>query len=655
MRFGFTAKTYLVASFFSCYFYLHHVIVKDGRYEGATLIDIDDSAPCCGSSCEKASIKELQLCNKINQYKDMLKRAKKTVRDLENEIESATEKTKNEGSNDVHETDLPFKQSMGICSLLPSTPFTTSSLWQKFLPEIINASRNPDLPEMQTKENEEKIIVLLKEILSPPRMRRSVRHIPTFNHDGIKNILNIVYNRIKNPDQFPPLRIAVFGGSVTIGRNCLGKPEFHNLSCAWPRRFELLVNQILGQDVVRVYNLGVGGTNSDTGTRMLKYWMYPEDLKESGPDVIINSYSTNDSVPPWNVTKDLDLIDVILDQSRDRLQNFVREALQSRPCGTPPFIVHVDDWLGPIQVALLGELSYNTAMVQIAKWYDTFAVSYADVVRDLVYANTSDTTFFKEWDAHYGHLAHQTIAWSLAFASMELVTNFCGDELQSSVMTQNSSKNKTTHVPKNPLFLQSNGHLPFLPPPLSRQLLLKNVTNEWMNSIEEHAEKNARVHCSSNHYNPCLSAWIAAPENFGTYEINNFMATYATQMTGWEVEKDNQDGWSQKVGLVAKQKNASFTITFEDTDKPVKVITIFYLKSYGSKWKDSQAHITVSNSSSSLLHSDLSGEHDLKFSLTYSERLELQDVVPVGNTVKLKVQLKNGSTFKIMGLMLCSN
>jgi hypothetical protein len=653
-------KTYLLPSFFIAYFYIKHLI-EDDSFERDILTEMNDerSAPCCrGSRCKNASAREIYLCSKIHEYKDLLATANKVIGDLQNEMESAIEKPRHEGSDaTTNKTDLvPFKESTCICSLLPnSKPFTASNLWKRFLPEIIKASRNPDLPESQTKESEEKMDFLLNKILLPSRMRRAVRHIPTFHHDGIRHILDIVHRRMRDPEKFPPLSIAVFGGSVTIGRNCLGKPEFHNLSCAWPRRFELLVNQILGQDVVRVYNLGVGGTNSDTGTRMLKYWMYPEDLKEFGPDVIINSYSTNDSLPPWNATKDQDLVDLILDQSRDRLQNFVREALHSRPCGTPPLVVHVDDWLGPRQVVLLGELSYNTAMVQIAKWYDTFAVSYADVVRDLVYKNTSDPTFFKEWDAHYGPWAHQTIAWSLAFATVELLTNFCNDEFQSYPNRNCTSENEKAHLSKDQLLKYPTGQLPLLPPLLSRKLVLKNVTNEWMHSAKEHAEKNAKVDCSSNNHNPCLSAWIAAPENFGAYEINNFMSNYGTQIDGWEVEKDDQDGWSQKVGLVAKQKNASFTITFKDTDKPLKIITIFYLKSYGTKWVDSQARLTVSNSSSNLLHHDLSGEHNLKYSLTYSKRLELNEVIPIGSTINLTVGLKNGITFKIMGLMFCSN
>lgn len=656
-------RTFFVGSFCLCYFYLQNLILQ-GRVEPDTN-NIDYK---CNGQGHSYTETELQV--EINQYKDSLKRANAMISDLRDKI-AQHEKEKqvwslkaatideNDEDNLLSQGDplTGNKEDNDICPLLSSRAFTASRLWNKFLPEIIKASRNPDLPELQTKENEEKMINLLKVVILPSRLRRSVRHIPTFNKSSIKHILDIVMKRLKDPGRSPPLRIAVFGGSVTIGRNCLGKPEYHNLACAWPRRFELLVNQIFQKDVVRVYNLGVGGTNSDTGTRMLKYWMFPEELKESGPDVIINSYSTNDSVPPWNVTKDQDLVNLILDQSRDRLQSFVREALHLRPCAYPPLVIHVDDWLGPIQTALLGELSYNTAMVQIAKWYDTFAISYADVVRDIVYTNTSDTTFFKEWDAHYGHWAHLTIAWTVCFASLELLSNFCDDNaLQTDSKRIDPSSTPETSAPTNyPLYDHSHGRLPFLPPVLSRNLLLKNITNEWKSSIDDYAKNNATsIDCSNGDHNPCLSAWIAAPEHFGTYEINMFMLTYAKENHGWVVEKDTKDGWAQKVGLVATCHNASFTVKFENITKPLRVITIFYLKSYGSKWKDSRALVTVSNETSMMSSHDLSGEHDLNYSLTYSERIELQRSLEKGSNVNLKVQVKMGNTFKIMGLMFCS-
>jgi len=93
-----------------------------------------------------------------------------------------------------------------------------------------------------------------------------------------------------------------------------------------------------------------------------------KELDKEGADVIINSYSTNDSLHPWGLEwpKD-DLIGLTAVQIQERLQGFIRESLQVNPCGVPPLVVHVDDYLGPQQPALLGELSWVKEMTQLSK------------------------------------------------------------------------------------------------------------------------------------------------------------------------------------------------------------------------------------------------------------------------------------------------
>jgi hypothetical protein len=111
---------------------------------------------------------------------------------------------------------------------------------------------------------------------------------------------------------------------------------------------------LFGNEVVKVTNLAFGGTGSNVGTRMVKYWMFPEALKKSnGPDVIINSYSTNDGI----VAK-------TFDDMRDKHQTFIRAALESKACDTPPLVISVDDYLGNAKGArdhLSEELVYAMA------------------------------------------------------------------------------------------------------------------------------------------------------------------------------------------------------------------------------------------------------------------------------------------------------
>ena len=140
----------------------------------------------------------------------------------------------------------------------------------------------------------DKMHELLNHTLAPSRLRKGLLHMPTADstHEIVKNVVRILQNRIRDPIHHPPLKVAVFGGSITIGRNCY-KNRMQYKECAWPRRFELLINQFVGSEVIKVYNLAIAGTNTGTASSRVEYWMYPDELKEEGPDVIINSYSTN--------------------------------------------------------------------------------------------------------------------------------------------------------------------------------------------------------------------------------------------------------------------------------------------------------------------------------------------------------------------------
>jgi len=287
-----------------------------------------------------------------------------------------------------------------MCS---SSSFSASQIWQQYLPKIITASLNPDVLEggvdTQTNSTEvqelEKLHFLLEHVLPPSRLRKAVKNLPSLNHDTVKHIVEKLQKRVLDPDHNPPLQIAVFGGSVTLGRECYSRTRRRTSepTCAWPFRLGKLINEMFGNEVVKVTNLALGGTSSIIGGRMVKYWMFPEALKESnGPDVIINSYSTNDG----SCIK-------TFDEMRSAQQDFIRAALESKACDTPPLVISVDEYLddaGGAKNHLSEELLYAMAAEQLAKWYDTVAISYADVVRDIVYKDTSDQTFFTHGHVH---------------------------------------------------------------------------------------------------------------------------------------------------------------------------------------------------------------------------------------------------------------
>ena len=284
---------------------------------------------------------------------------------LEEELKSQKKATPNLAAESNR-----FYDPNSVCSALPVSETSSSAtrLWKEYLPRILEIAQKSEIIEYQNEKEFAKLKTILEETLSPARMRRAIRHLPTFSHRILKHIMDIVQKRRQDPKNNPPLRIAVFGGSVTLGRECF-PGAMGNKICAWPARFESLINQMFGNEIVKVYNLAIGGTNSESATNRIKYWMYgDETLDKEGADIIINSYSTNDSLPQWDLEwpKD-DLIGLTSVAIHEKLQGFVRESLQINSCGIPPLVVHVDDYLGPQQPALLGELAWVKEMTQLSK------------------------------------------------------------------------------------------------------------------------------------------------------------------------------------------------------------------------------------------------------------------------------------------------
>merc|ERR1712183_179671 len=100
---------------------------------------------------------------------------------------------------------------------------------------------------------------------------------------------------------------------------------------------------------------------------------------------------------------------------------------------------------------------------------------------------------------------------------------------------------------------------------------------------------------------------------------------------------------------------------FENLVKDVKSITVFFLRSYGVKWKGSAAEFvatataaTKGGDAAALSKKTIKGSHDdeeYKYSLTFSETMDLTDVVQAGETIEIFVRLIGGKHFKLMGLM----
>jgi len=554
-------------------------------------------------------------------------------------------------SNTANNASIDLSETLSC-----SSSFSASQIWQRYLPKIIAASVNTDVPGHLEGSSQEaqlaKLHSLLTDILPPSRLRKAVRNLPSFQYETIEHIIEKFQKRILDPDHNAPVQIVVFGGSVTLGRECYPREKrpkgrrarLTEPTCRWPHRLELLINTLFDNEVVKVTNLATGGTGTDTGTRMVKYWMYPKDLKESGPDIIINAYSTNDGIGAGGRSG--------IGGVRESMQNFVRAAIESKPCATPPLVVGVDDYLGNVVGAnnnVLKELNYAMVLEQVAKWYDTVAISYAEVVRDIVYKDITNRTFYKHGNVHFEHLAHQTVAWSVVFAFLQMFENHCDDK-QRELSIDETRDERQEH----------NRSVPILPPPLTNDLTLANITSVWKASESGLYQDALDVDCkgmNSTDRDPCIVAWIVQRGLFGKKELTDFMQQHIISKSGgWDIEDNGDEGWSNKIGFAATTPDASFTLEFKDIEKDLNVVTIFFMRSYGEKWKDSKARFTVTSSkhgNSTLAQHDIDGVHEMEHSLTLIERFKLADSVEKGDTIRLKIDMISGNAFKIMGMTLC--
>ncbi len=80
---------------------------------------------------------------------------------------------------------------------------------------------------------------LLEYVLPPSRLKRGVVHIPTQHRHILKNVFNIVQKRMEGP-----LRIGVYGDSVTAGRKCLNATTYASVLCARSQRLEVLIKMV---------------------------------------------------------------------------------------------------------------------------------------------------------------------------------------------------------------------------------------------------------------------------------------------------------------------------------------------------------------------------------------------------------------------------
>ena len=482
----------------------------------------------------------------------------------------------------------------------------------------------------------------LYESLDIHRLRRTVK-APA--HPQVsREILNIVLKRIEDPSKNPPLKIAVFGGSVTQGcwsmANIYGLPAGGincRIECSWTTKLQDLINTALGHDeVVEVHNLAMGGTDSDVGATLMEYNFFPNQLQGNDFDIIVSAYSSNDGQPAEEQIEDL----------YEAWQRFVRLAADQRPCSILPLVIQVEDnsldFLSSSHKSpLYNRLRYSREMVQTAVWNgNVMAMSYADGTRDLVYSNAS-VKLLAESELHPGQGFHTGVAWVLAWNLMNAMLEACDAPFLS-----------TSSAIKEPL------------PLLSRSLLFDNVSEIWMKEIKEKEDlcrndgKITRAKCAFQ--------WLAAVQaQRDKGAIAQKMETVLTSNHGWEAVgfpiRRPRRTW-QGSGV-----HSNFTIQIDNLDMDIDSMMVLYLKSYGPKWESVKLSLVIWGKEPpsappnndkpwiELYQTELKGSHNSETSINYSERIDLGTFLKVGSSIRATFKIISGEQFQVNGMAVCSS
>jgi len=575
-----------------------------------------------------------------------------------------------EGEHNVaaeKELPLPINNRRGFCSLIPPG-LSASHLWSKHAERLV-AVTGKGIYKNQSQQP--KWIQELMQFLSPRFLRLGFRAPPL--PETLQAVLDIIFKRLQDPESNPPLRIAVFGGSVTQGRgSCVDPftdsnkhqdPPPKKNNCNWVTRIQVFADEFLGKGVVQVVNLAAGGTNTGLAQSVVKYRLYQERSPLfPGPDIVINTYTTNDAFVP-NHNTDVTNTTQFSDDRRDLHQQFIRNALRSRPCSPLPLVAYIHDYLGNMHDRILGERANRNVIQELSDWYHTTFISYSDAVQRIVHANDKELAFSAKWenqiDVHFGMPGHVAASWVAAFGALQAVVDHCEDEYK--VQESPFAGHHSTEVMNLVERVQ--------PPELTKETRLSTISGEWK-AEKERIDQEDRELCEATTDNdvapvvPCVLAFVA--NNAGTVStagaLTNYLKPRIASNDGWVAKDDmSQGGWSNKLGWTAEKPGARVTFFVDNIHTQARFIRIFHLKSYGDIWKGSTVNgqvrsIDSNNNSEVVGEFTLEGFWEDRFSLFVPFTLDLKDkAVQPGNRVELSLDLVGGSSFKITSIIICNH
>jgi hypothetical protein len=313
-------------------------------------------------------------------------------------------------------------------------------------------------------------------------------------------------------------------------------------------------------------------------------------------------------------------------------------------------------------------MALTRAAAVMSAYYGLASASMSDMVRDIVYGDTTESWFSPAgWyrdgkygrEIHPGSTGHQTMTYALAYNLLNLVSTRCNMvEYEVAPGSQGFRQTVAEQLPydysaeRQPALLGGKARPTprySLPPRLTKSLALHNVSQLW---AEEEFNTTQVLEASrgtgggtggSTKTTQCYSARCPFAWVQGTAEeffklppgLEGYFAPVTKEMTNWTLEKGKKSGFVPAYGTDPADNRLVWE--FASLQQPIRSVTLFFMKSYGEKWDNSVVRMDVYQNPVSEPSTEVSSSSLVKLSKGRRRRRRLQALRPSHNVTHTNV------------------
>jgi len=550
---------------------------------------------------------------------------------------------KNHSQNTIIENKILYNYSTHVladdnsfCQLVPKD-ISAAALWNENLHGIVEESSNVE--EMTSRLLTAKLL----QFLTPQFLELGHRSRPSRRAWG--TLLKKIKARMEST-KAPVIRVVAFGagskncevvrpGEETPIENRTGYGPESSSECLWPKRLEAFVNMVLNRmhhhhqqqqessnrpsqrhaiiNIFPMYHPPYISTTAEFDTAVVQNRAWLDFIAASndgnGPDVILSAFHAHDMYPPERSVKAAEEINYYY-QQQNIVQDFIRACLQppvqcdasssstsaAAPKASktyePPLLIVTDDYVGNQQGPIMAENTQARVLRLLSDYYEIGFVSYAEVIRKLVYLSEDsplEHSLLKDWTSHldeqlqttatttashvtenkqqasveeiiqHGMVGPIAMTLTLAYSFLKYTVSFCAAEQRPSSTTVSSI---TEGVSIDDVMLPEAVDLVenIIPPNLDTNVTLGNIKMLW-NAEKDATQEKCQQAKSTMHTKCVFKFWGGI---VGTKEkLTNLLEQYIQQGT-------TIGGWTPLDGgrLSATQEKASLNLRFSLPPSP---------------------------------------------------------------------------------------